>query len=221
MTTDVKAAAVYCRTSQDRGGERLGVQRQESLCCALAERKGWPVSEVYVDNDFGAFTGKRRPEYERMLDDLRAGIRDAVVVVDQDRLTRHGRELEDFIELADRLDVALANVSGDVDFGTSDGRFRARIMGAVARQESEKKSERLKRQREQAALAGRPHPGPRAFGFDDGNVVPRSSEAALIQNAAADVLAGGRSAPLRMTGTGVEFGLPEGGSGLSTQCGTS
>jgi len=90
---------------------------------------------------------------------------DAVLVVDQDRLTRHPRELEEFIIVADRLGVPLANVAGEVDLGSSDGRFRARIMGAVARQESEKKSERLKRQRDQQARMGLSTGGPRRFGY--------------------------------------------------------
>lgn len=184
------AAAIYCRISRDSTGAAVGVERQETLCRKLADSKGWPVAEVYVDNDLSAFTGKRRPAYQRMLDDLRAGIRDAVVVVDQDRLTRHTRELEEFIGLADDLGIPLANVSGDLDLSSSDGRFRARIMGAVARQESEKKSERLKRERDQRAAKGLPHPGPRWFGWRDGNLERDPVEARLIRNAAKRILAG-------------------------------
>lgn len=96
---------------------------------------------------------------------MEAGTIQAVVCVDQDRLTRHPAELESFITLADAKGVALANVSGDLDLSTSDGRFRARIMGAVARQESEKKSERIKRQKDQAAARGWPGGGGRRFGY--------------------------------------------------------
>jgi site-specific DNA recombinase len=190
QSTPVTAAAIYCRISQDRNGDGLGVERQETFCRELAQRKGWDVAEVYTDNDRSAYSGKPRPEYERMLTDIAAGRRDAVLVVDTDRLTRQPRELEDFIVLADRHGIALANVSGDMDLSSSDGRFRARILGAVARQESEKKSERIRRQREQMALAGRPHPGPRAFGFEDENATLRESEARLIRTAAAAILAG-------------------------------
>lgn len=100
-----------------------------------------------------------------MLADMEAGTIQAVVCVDQDRLTRHPAELESFIALADAKGVALANVSGELDLSTSDGRFRARIMGAVARQESEKKSERIKRQKDQAAARGWPGGGGRRFGY--------------------------------------------------------
>ena len=186
---DVNAAAVYCRISQDRNGTMLGVERQETLCRQLADRKGWPVVEVYVDNDLSAYTGKPRPAYQRLLADLQEGLRDAVVVVDTDRLTRTPAELEAFIDLADRHHVALANAAGQLDLATSDGRFRARIMGVVARMESEK-TERLRRQRDQLAARGRPHPGPRAFGYQPGGEQLNPDEAALIRAAAAAVLSG-------------------------------
>ncbi len=84
----VEGAAIYCRISLDAGGEGLGVKRQQELCEKLAGEKGWLVSEIYVDNDKSAYSGKPRPAYERMLADLEAGRRDAVICVDLDRLTR-------------------------------------------------------------------------------------------------------------------------------------
>ena len=186
-----KAAAIYSRISKDTEGTGLGVQRQEALCRKLADEKGWQVAKVYTDNDLSAFRGEGRPGYEHLLADLEAGSIDAVLVVDQDRLTRHPMELESFITIADRLGVHLANVSGDIDLSTSDGRFRARILGAVARQESEKKSERIRRQKDQAASKGWAQGGRRRYGYRhartaDGratlDLVP--SEAEIIREAA-------------------------------------
>src|SRR5436309_3228999 len=141
--TTPKNAAIYARISLDKAGDGLGVERQVQLCSKLAKQRGWPVRETYVDNSIGATNGKPRPAYERMLADVERGVIDAVICVDLDRLTRHPAELEHFMDLADRHGVALANVSGDTDLASSDGRLKARIMGAVARQESEKKGERI------------------------------------------------------------------------------
>lgn len=164
--------------------------RQEELCRELAESKGWPVAELYTDNDLSAYSGKPRPGYRAMLDAIAHGSVDAVLVVDVDRLTRTPAELEEFITLADTHGTALANVSGDLDLATSDGRFRARIMGAVARQESEKKSERLKRERRQAALAGKPQGGRRSFGYDRDGMTVRASEGTYVREAVDRVLGG-------------------------------
>lgn len=190
MNGTPKAAAIYARISSDRAGQGLGVERQERLCRELADRKGWPVTEVYVDNDLSAYSGSPRPAYQTLCRDIEDGRVDAVLCVDLDRLTRRPVELEVFIDLADRHGIALANASGDTDLSTSDGRFRARIMGAVARQESEKKSERIRREREQLALAGKPTPGPRPFGYEPGGLEVRDGEADLIRDAAALILAG-------------------------------
>jgi DNA invertase Pin-like site-specific DNA recombinase len=45
------AVAIYARTSQDRTGEGLGVERQLKDCRAEAERREWLVAQEYVDDD--------------------------------------------------------------------------------------------------------------------------------------------------------------------------
>jgi hypothetical protein len=90
-----------------------------------------------------ASTGTR-PVYRQMLADIESGTIGAVVCYHLDRLHRQPRELEDFIELADKRRVALSTVTGEVDLGTDNGRLTARITGAVAKAEVERKSARQK-----------------------------------------------------------------------------
>jgi DNA invertase Pin-like site-specific DNA recombinase len=78
------------------------VQRQVEDCRKLASERGWVVAEEYVDNDVSAYSGKRRPSYQRMLADMAAGERDAVIVYNLDRLHRQPAELEDFVTLCER-----------------------------------------------------------------------------------------------------------------------
>src|SRR4051812_22506501 len=129
-----QTAAIYCRISDDRAGRALGVARQEADCRELAARKGWAVAGLYVDNDISAAdVRKRRPEYERLLGDIKAGIVDGVVVWDADRLHRRPVELEAFFEVADAAGLRhLATVGGDIDLATGDGLLVTRIKGAVA-----------------------------------------------------------------------------------------
>src|SRR3990172_9656322 len=90
---------VYARISADRDGTRLGVERQIEDCQGLAATLGWQVHDVYADNDVSAWSGRERPEFRRLCDDLKAGVVGGVVVWHMDRLHRHPRELEDFITL--------------------------------------------------------------------------------------------------------------------------
>src|SRR5437868_481387 len=101
----IRSAAIYARISSDRDGTQLGVTRQVEDCRSLAQRRGWTVAEVYVDDDVSAYSGRIRPEYRRLLSDLKAGSRDAVVVWHLDRLHRQPKELEEFFEVCEAAGV--------------------------------------------------------------------------------------------------------------------
>lgn len=179
-----RAAAIYARISMDATGEGLGVQRQLEDCRILAQTSGWTVAEEYVDNDISAYSGKRRPAYERMLADIEAGLRDAVIVYNLDRLTRRPIELEHFRQACEAAGVSLVrSVTSDFDISNDDGLFMARIIAAVAAKESGRKSERVKRSSQQRAERGLPHvQGRRPFGFTkDGMSVVESEAAVLVE----------------------------------------
>ena len=187
------AAAVYARISSDPAGTHLGVERQIADCEALAARKGWPVAGVYQDNDTSAWSGRVRPEYRRMLEDIRDRAVDGVLVWQLDRLHRHPRELEEFFDVVAAAGIAenLATVTGDYDLSTGEGLLMARIVGAVARKESDDKSLRLRRKHAELAAAGKvAGGGPRPFGFEDDRVTVRPGEAAVVREIAVRVLAG-------------------------------
>ncbi|MGW0554792.1 recombinase family protein [Streptomyces sp. NPDC002926] len=185
-----KRVAIYCRISQDRGGAGLGVARQEEDCRALCARMDWDVVSVHTDNDVSAYSGAPRPAWQELLAEVRRGDVDAITVWHVDRLTRSPRELEDVIDLADRHGIDLATVSGEIDLATPTGRMVARMLGAAARHEAEHKAERQKRQRRQAAEAGRiAGGGKRPFGYEDDRLTIRESEAEVIREGVRRVLA--------------------------------
>lgn len=64
-TTTPVRIAIYARVSDGRAGEAAGVARQLELCRRLCERRGWPVTAEYVDNDLsGSKPGVWRPEFD-------------------------------------------------------------------------------------------------------------------------------------------------------------
>lgn len=187
------AAAIYCRISRDPQGTNLGVIRQRADCAALADRRGWKVAGIYVDNDFSAYSLRQiRPEYQRMLRDLKEGVVGAVLAWHPDRLHRSPRELEDFIDLVEATGARVATcTAGDYDLATPDGRLMARIVGSVARKESEDKSRRLRRKHEELALNGKVSGGgKRPFGFEQDRMTVIPDEAARIREAARRIAAG-------------------------------
>nr|WP_051809911.1 recombinase family protein [Actinoplanes subtropicus] len=201
MTGKVRAG-IYTRISDDRLGEALGVARQERDDRELAARLGWDVARVFTDNDVSASSGRRRPAYEAMIEAIKAGEIDAVVVWDVDRLTRRPAELEVFIDLAERHGLQLASVGGDIDLATPQGRLTARIKGSVARHEAEQLARRIRAKVGELASTGAiANGGPRPFGFHRvySGEGPRRKilrdeldplEAPIVREAARRVLAG-------------------------------
>jgi DNA invertase Pin-like site-specific DNA recombinase len=187
-----QSAAIYARISSDRDGLQLGVQRQVQDCRALAERQGWTVAQEYIDDDVSAFKGKPRPEYRRLLADIRRGARDAVIVWNLDRLHRQPKELEEFLEICDAANLRdLKSVSGDVDLATDQGRLIARVMGAFASNESAVKSTRIRRKHLELAQNGKvAGGGTRPFGYHDDRKTVNPEEAAILRELADRVLSG-------------------------------
>lgn len=183
---------VYARISEDRDETQLGVGRQLEDCDRLGGQRGWDIVDRYVDNDISAYRGGRRPEYERLLQDIASHRIDAVIVYHQDRLHRQPRELEEFFDVCDRAGLThLASVSGDIDLSTHDGRLKARILGAVARNQSDAASRRLQRKMQELAKAGQPKGGGhRPFGFEPDRATIRLDEATVIRELADRLLAG-------------------------------
>jgi site-specific DNA recombinase len=189
-------AGIYARISyvrrDDGTQERLGVERQVPPCRELARRKGWTLVEpAYEDNDLSAFSGKRRPGYEQLLADAKAGRINVIVAWHADRLTRQPIENEALIELAERYGIRLATVTGEHDLATPSGRLHFRMLGSIARYESEHRAERLRLKFDELARAGQPKGGGyRPFGFEADKLTVNQAEAALLCQAVERVLAG-------------------------------
>jgi site-specific DNA recombinase len=187
-------AAIYARISQDRVGAGLGVARQREDCQQLVADRGWTLTGVYEDNDISAYSGKLRPGYRQLLDDIHGGQIDAVVAWHTDRLHRSPRELEEWIDACERGNVITVTVrAGELDLATAAGRMVARMLGAAARHESEQKGERVRRAREQAAHAGKAH-GNLGYGYRrdpvSGSWQIEPDEARIVREIAARILAG-------------------------------
>ncbi|HKF88220.1 MAG TPA: recombinase family protein, partial [Propionibacteriaceae bacterium] len=147
----------YCRISKDKTGAGLGVERQAADCRDLATKLGLGEPDVISDNDLSAYSGKPRPGYEQLKQGIREGRWTTLLVWHVDRLCRSVRDLEDVVDLVNgRVTVHCAK-GGEIDLETPEGRLQARMLGTLARYESEHRSDRVRRALAQAAENGKPH----------------------------------------------------------------
>ncbi|CAO1650563.1 recombinase family protein [Salinibacterium sp. NYA9b] len=169
-------SVIYCRISQDRDGDSLGVERQEAECRALAERLGHEIDHVYVDNDISATNGKVRPEFEAMLN----ARPESIIAWHQDRLLRLTSDLEKVIS----LNVPVYTVTaGTLDLSTPAGRAVARTVAAWSTYEGEQKAVRQKSANVQRAAAGVWQFSRRPYGYErvNGEVVIVPDEAEIVR----------------------------------------
>jgi YD repeat-containing protein len=141
--------AIYTRKSSEDGLEQefnsLHAQR-ESCAAFIASQKheGWVlISEQYDD---GGLSGGslERPALQRLLDDVRTGRVDQIVVYKIDRLTR---SLADFSKIVDVLDAAGASfvsVTQSFNTATSMGRLTLNMLLSFAQFEREVTAERIR-----------------------------------------------------------------------------
>lgn len=113
------------------------------------ERAG--VQRIFVDKISGSL--RKRPELERMLDQLRDG--DVVVVAKYDRLARSLRDLLDIVDAIKAHGAGFRSLAEDIDTTTPAGRLVFHVFASIAQFERERISERTKEGLDAARKRGR------------------------------------------------------------------
>ena len=196
----------YQRISKDAELTGEGVDRQRHDCAALAASLGWTDLTHLTDNNRSAWQRQvRRPQFQALLEHIRSGTAEGIVIYHLDRLLRRTDELEMLIAAVEsvvtsrrRNPCPIHSTSGIIDLSNPDGRFAARILTAVSQKESDDKSRRIRAQRAHSKRAGNQIPlGRRTFGFHaDSTIIP--AEATAILAAAATITNGGTMAGIAM-----------------------
>jgi site-specific DNA recombinase len=119
----------------------VSLEAQEARIGAYCAAMVWAVSEVVRDAGESAKSLKR-PGIASIIERIRAGTIERVVVAKLDRLTRSIRDLSDLIELCAKNDVALVSVGETLDTSSAAGRMVVNMLGVVGQWEREAIAER-------------------------------------------------------------------------------
>ena len=119
--------AIYTRVSTDQGLEQdfnsLDAQYDASQAYIRSQQHaGWTMVRSKYDD--GGFSGGNtdRPALQRLLEDVRAGKIDIIVVYKVDRLTRSLADFAKLVELFDQHGVSFVSVTQQFNTTTSMGR---------------------------------------------------------------------------------------------------
>ena len=141
--------AIYTRVSTDQGLEQdfnsLDAQYDASQAYIRSQaHAGWTLLRAKYDD--GGFSGGNtdRPALQRLLEDVRAGKIDVIVVYKVDRLTRSLADFAKLVELFDKHDVSFVSVTQQFNTTTSMGRLTLNVLLSFAQFEREVTSERIR-----------------------------------------------------------------------------
>ena len=124
--------AIYTRKSTDEGLDSdfntLDAQRESAEAYIVSQRhEGWIALPQKYDG--GGFTGANmdRPALKRLLDDVRAGLVNCVVVYRVDRLTRSLLDFAKTMEVLDKQGTTFVSVTQQFNTTASLGRLTLNI----------------------------------------------------------------------------------------------
>jgi site-specific DNA recombinase len=141
--------AIYTRKSSDEGLEQefnsLDAQREACEAYIVSQRHaGWiAIADMYDDGGLSGGT-MERPALKRLLEDIKAGKVQIVVIYKVDRLTR---SLSDFAKIVDVLDAhnaSFVSVTQQFNTTTSMGRLTLNMLLSFAQFEREIAGERIR-----------------------------------------------------------------------------
>ena len=142
----VRRVALYARVStEEQARHGFSIEAQLDNLHEWAKQNGHTVAGVYIDNGVSARKpAAKRPELQRLLADLDAKQIELIAFTKLDRWFRNVREYHKTAEILDAHGVAWQAVQEDYETVTATGRFKVNIMLAVAEDEADRTSERIK-----------------------------------------------------------------------------
>ena len=173
MNEEKKIAGLYIRVStEDQAREGFSLLEQEKRLRAMCEYKGYEIYDVYKDAGISAKTGNLRPEFERLLQDIRDKKVNTIVVLKLDRLTRSVYDMEGIMNFLEENDAYLDCANDDINTTNANGKMVARLLTTVSQNEIERTSERTKIGLTGAIKVGHiPHHAPLGYKHEDKKLV--------------------------------------------------
>lgn len=142
----MKRVFLYVRVStEEQALHGLSIEAQTTALQDWAKKNGHKVVDVYTDAGISARKpASKRPELQRLLNDVRAGKGDLVAFTKLDRWFRSLPEYYKVQEILEEYHVDWKTIHEDYDTSNSSGRLKINIMLAVAQDEADRTSERIK-----------------------------------------------------------------------------
>ena len=170
QTQETKRCAVYTRKSTDErlDAEFNSLDAQYDACSAYIKSQvgmGWRLMDKKYDD--GGYSGgtMNRPALTELIEDIKAGKIDVVVVYKIDRLSRSLCDFTDLSKLFEQHDVSFVSVTQQIDTSNAAGRMMLNILMSFAQFEREMTADRIRDKIYASKKRGMWTGGPTPYGY--------------------------------------------------------
>lgn len=144
IKTDIVKTGIYMRVStEDQAKDGFSIHAQREKLSSYANINDWEIVDYYVDEGISAKNIKDRPDINRLINDVKEGKINNVLVYKLDRLTRSVKDLISLIELFEQYNCTFSSVTEKLDTSNAVGRMFIKIIGIFAEFERENLAERV------------------------------------------------------------------------------
>ncbi|MGY3717141.1 recombinase family protein [Sutcliffiella cohnii] len=136
-------AAIYLRVSTKMQLDNFSISAQKQKLEAFCSSQNWEIIGTYVEEGESA-KSTERPELKRMMNHIKEGIIDVVVVYKLDRLTRSVVDLYNLLSFFEKYNCKFKSATEVYDTTTAIGRMFITLVASFAQFERENLGERVR-----------------------------------------------------------------------------
>lgn len=181
--TEQFRVALYIRVSTERqANEGDSLEDQENDLKKYCDFRNFSIYNIYIER--GKSGGNtNRPEYQKLIKDIKQKKINAVVVKKLDRLSRSLLDFENLMHLMNENEVEFISIKENFDTTTAMGKAMLRVALVFAQLEREQTSERISDVMGYRASQGLFNGGRRLFGYSivEKELVPYPKEKQIVE----------------------------------------
>ena len=114
-----KKVAIYCRVASKN---RVEIKKQKEILKNYCNENNYEIYKIYIDNGYSGIYDNR-PNYNKLLNDLKKNIFDTIIVRDMSRLGRSIIKLEKVIKLLENNNCNLICLNEDINSKKAVGKL--------------------------------------------------------------------------------------------------
>lgn len=122
-----KKVAIYCRVVSKN---RIEIKKQKEILKNYCNENNYKIYKIYIDNGYSGLDDNR-PNYNKLLNDLKKNMFDTIIVRDMSRLGRSFIKLEKVIKLLDNNNCNLICLNEDFNSKNAVGKILLRCISLL------------------------------------------------------------------------------------------